>query len=650
MSPENLKRRSDIQILRGFAVILVIAFHSSQTYFPWGYLGVDIFFVISGFVVSPMIFNSISKPSISEIRSSYRLFFATRIYRLMPALIFSLMAFSLPIFLLSPIGDTKYFLLQAIMTIFLLGNYGASKYSGDYFHPRENPFIHTWSLSLEEQIYLLFPLLSILVYLFIKKVDLQIFLRVYRLVTFFSFAMFIFGYLILSSNNSSILQNILFYSPITRIWEFSVGGLLAFYSHKRSNPKKVPPYVFLCLIVLLTIISFLQSIATNIVAVVIASLLLIEYRVLDLITPRLSRKFVRIGDFSYSLYLVHMPLIYLAKYSIVFQTSFRKDRLIQTIVAVFLTFILGRWMFTNIEDRFRIRKTSNIRVEILSLRAFFVFILMPNLLLTSLYTFDERASFPSVFNKGIRSSNWDSGCSMDTYLVPCKYTSRNATSNILLLGDSQAASLSKLLNDLRKEYGYNIFVYSRFGCPFLLNYRGIEDIVDRKGADESCLNHNRNTKALIESYRINRVIYFGITSSMRLKDQLNSPKKNENRANRISEKILSDLDTLAIPNSRITVFGFIPILKNSQVTHFSLLFGEEIRFSEAPKIDNVRWEILSKSKGFKFFDSYTLICPKWPCLAKAGNRYFYDDENHLSITGLSLLRSKIQEVLLDSSF
>jgi len=158
------KYRRDIQVLRGLAVLAVVLFHAKESYFPLGYLGVDVFFVISGFVVTPLILRTFTDQVNEEGRfSNLKYFYKRRFYRLVPALAVMLVISTVLIYLLGPIGDHQRFARQGIATLLLLGNVGAYKYSGGYFSPNPNPLVHTWSLSVEMQIYIFLPLFLMLI-------------------------------------------------------------------------------------------------------------------------------------------------------------------------------------------------------------------------------------------------------------------------------------------------------------------------------------------------------------------------------------------------------------------------------------------------------------------------------------------------------
>ncbi len=155
-------QRIDIQVVRGLAVLAVIFFHAEESLFPNGYLGVDVFFVVSGYVITPRllaIFSISSMKNKNQIFDDIKKFFLRRFWRLFPALIVILVVASFLLLFLAPFDDQERIGKQGIATIFALGNLGAYKFSGDYFLPNPNPLVHTWSLAIEEQIYLFLPLI-----------------------------------------------------------------------------------------------------------------------------------------------------------------------------------------------------------------------------------------------------------------------------------------------------------------------------------------------------------------------------------------------------------------------------------------------------------------------------------------------------------
>ncbi len=158
-------RRSDIDSLRAISVISVIVFHLDQSFFPRGYLGVDLFFVISGYVITKSILKQYHAG-----KFSFTEFYLKRIKRIFPALltvlIFSLAASS--VILLT--ADLKKFSESLIASLGFISNFYFWITGGYFFIENElKPLLHLWSLSVEEQFYLFFPLFLYFIFKIFKK-------------------------------------------------------------------------------------------------------------------------------------------------------------------------------------------------------------------------------------------------------------------------------------------------------------------------------------------------------------------------------------------------------------------------------------------------------------------------------------------------
>jgi peptidoglycan/LPS O-acetylase OafA/YrhL len=208
----TLKYRPDIDGLRAVAILAVIGFHAfSNVFTAGGFIGVDIFFVISGFLISAILFDRINRNNFSFLD-----FYSKRIHRIFPALILVLAASLILgwIFLLA--DEYRHLGKYVAASSIFISNFISSNEIG-YFKPSSEtiPLLHLWSLGIEEQFYLIYPLL---IWISWKK----------------RFNQLIFiGVLVLSSFTVSVLQYkvsqiVNFYSPITRFWEFGTGSLLAY--------------------------------------------------------------------------------------------------------------------------------------------------------------------------------------------------------------------------------------------------------------------------------------------------------------------------------------------------------------------------------------------------------------------------------------
>lgn len=219
MPSSQLTYRSDIDGLRGLAVLAVIVFHLSPESLPGGYWGVDIFFVLSGYLIT----RNISK-SLHRNDFSLRQFWDRRIRRILPALLCVLVASTAMGWLVLTPLQYLDFSKSLIATLFSVSNFYFHAKSG-YFDvaAHEKPLLHTWSLGVEEQFYFLFPIVMLWLWKSRKESQLQFFVML--LFLGFSFSLL----------SSWVSPKFAFYSPLARAWEFLVGAIVAFIS---SNPSR----------------------------------------------------------------------------------------------------------------------------------------------------------------------------------------------------------------------------------------------------------------------------------------------------------------------------------------------------------------------------------------------------------------------------
>lgn len=328
-------RRLDIQGLRAIAVLMVIAFHAGLPV-PGGFVGVDVFFVISGFVITAML----HREWLLTGRISFTQFYLRRFKRLAPALALVVsVSVVISAFVLLPLGAQQTAAMTGIGAVFMVANFVIAQTTGAYFDApaEENPLLNTWSLSVEEQFYLVLPVLLALGWLLAsrgKKLNFIPFLLVGGL------AFLSLGALIppaVPALEPDFISSLLgghgalfgFYSPLTRVWEFAVGSLLALVLH-RWTPRASLLMAVLGVIgfVMLTGSLWLINESTTfpgpwtLLPVCGTLLLLLSGVEVRSPTCRLLSipPMVRIGDWSYSLYLWHWPFIVFAVYLLPFES------------------------------------------------------------------------------------------------------------------------------------------------------------------------------------------------------------------------------------------------------------------------------------------------------------------------------------------
>ena len=304
------KYRPEIDGLRAFAVVAVIINHFNKSILPGGYLGVDIFFVISGYVITSSLYGRPSK----DFKDFISGFYERRIKRLVPALSVFVLITSIAICLFNP--EPGLSLRTGLTSLFGLSNFYLLKQSTDYFAQSTelNTFTHTWSLGVEEQFYILFPFL-----IWFSGFGRQtkngarnLFLAVGAL-TIASLVGFLYLY--------PMNQSAAYFLMPTRFWEMAAGCLIFIGFQKRASIEqfleRVPPLLVLGLIVGVMYLPMSFAAASTIAVVALSSILIASLKkqtaAFNIFT---HPKMVYIGLISYSLYLWHWGVLSISRWTI----------------------------------------------------------------------------------------------------------------------------------------------------------------------------------------------------------------------------------------------------------------------------------------------------------------------------------------------
>jgi peptidoglycan/LPS O-acetylase OafA/YrhL len=303
------RRRLDVQGLRAVAVLSVVAYHAGLPV-PGGFVGVDVFFVISGFVITAMLRREWEATG----RISFTAFYKRRFKRLTPALAVVVAVTAVTAGLvMSPLGPQQRVSETGLGAMALIANWVIASTTGGYFDApaATNPLLHTWSLSVEEQFYLVFPALLALGWFVAARRPAR---RHTASILVGVVALGSFGIALVGVNPFVHSWLFGFYSPLTRAWEFAVGALLALVAVKSVRGAAAAGALLLAAsFFVIDDLRTFPGVWTLLPVAGTALLIVGRPRALTL-RPR-----VRIGDWSYSIYLWHWPLI-------VFATTFGWNR------------------------------------------------------------------------------------------------------------------------------------------------------------------------------------------------------------------------------------------------------------------------------------------------------------------------------------
>lgn len=307
-----MQYRPEIDGLRFLAVIPVLLFHAGFTVFQGGYVGVDVFFVISGFLITNIIISELQAEKFSIGR-----FYERRFRRILPVLLFVIICCLILGWFILPPRDMRQFLESVFGAATFSSNITFWLQSG-YFDTQSElkPLLHTWSLAVEEQYYILYPLLLMVIWKW-RSVNVALFLALIMVLSL------LLADLTVEENASAA-----FYLLPYRAWELMLGGIAAIYVKETQSPLPENMKSVLATIGLLAIIASIFFITPTtpypsnwtMIPVLGTFLVLVFSSSENLVGKLMSWKiFVRIGLISYGTYLWHQPAFAFAK------LSFAKD-------------------------------------------------------------------------------------------------------------------------------------------------------------------------------------------------------------------------------------------------------------------------------------------------------------------------------------
>ena len=449
---------TQIQGLRALAALLVTLFHAKWV--NGGFIGVDIFYVISGFLITGLLLREIERTGTINFKE----FYARRFKRLLPTSFFVLLVTAVASWLLIPDTMRSSLGRDIIAASLYVSNYLFAWWQADYqnLDATPSPVIHYWSLAVEEQFYLIWPLLILFFFIAATKFKKKILLTL--LVATVTALSFVFS--IYQTETSPIWA---FYSLPTRAWELGLGALLVLLP-----PIKTKKLVGLLGFIFIIVSAFIFGETTafpgvNAVLPVLGTVMLIS--TINSWPPFLndvanSRMFQWLGEISYPLYLWHWPLLVLPS------TYFARPLAIyERILAIIATIILADLTHRFIEEPFRKHKTE----PTLVFKRSGVITLVSVLIGTAIIFSSSDKIDVSGINGAVslaqikaRPLVYDDGCHANyaqTKSDECIYADTKSDKTMVLYGDSHAAQWFPALVEIASRSGYRLISLTKSACP-----------------------------------------------------------------------------------------------------------------------------------------------------------------------------------------
>lgn len=604
--------RPDIDGLRAVAILSVIFFHAFPAIVRGGFIGVDIFFVISGYLISGIILKNLKNNLFS-----FKDFYIRRIRRIFPALLIVLISvYFFGWFFLTP-REFEFLNQQIAGGAGFISNFIFWRQSG-YFDivGEKKPLLHLWSLAVEEQFYIFWP---IALWLFWRlKVNLLLATGVVALT---SFALNIY--------TIGIDPVADFYSPLTRFWELLIGGVLATMTVLPSNKSliKLEGNNALSILGLVLIISSVFLFSKNLgfpgwwalIPALGASMLIfvgsgafINRLILN------SKPMIWIGLISYPLYLWHWPILSLARIYLGKDLGF-----VGAFFALSISATLAWTTYFFIEKPIRSKVKGGYPIIILILALLAIGVLG--------FLSKEANGLPKRFGiPELKRTNQLTGCEnivKNGVLYPCSFGRPDSEKLILVYGDSHAGHLTAALEqELGKDFK---FIFLGYGNCFQSANEGLDkDLMCQLMWQEVRRLRTQNIYAVIHAQR-----WGSLTSENEKIEMANAFKVAGLAPKKIA--IVGSVPDVDL-DCEIANY-YIPSRKKDCVTNND---------QKNANISFIRQSmLLNHPKNLQFFYPYQKLCPDDQCVVIDGATSYYWDDRHMSREGAIMSTSDLVEYL-----
>lgn len=594
--------RADLQILRGLSVVFVFLYHLQINGFANGYLGVDVFFVLSGYLMA-----------ILAEKSSPMEFYKRRLRRLLPAYLVTVAITTAVVILIAVPVDADQRLHRLWFDLLGLSNI-AFWLENSYFNSASfKPLLNLWSLGVELQFYLIAPFLIP----FLKPRPLLLMLL-------------IFGFIIASLIVLTISPKTSFFMLPFRLWEFLAGVMIAWFPIYVKSGKLKTLLVTLATGMLIGVMFFYPlandsfSMVTGhpglaAVLVTVSSALLIGININENINMKniITRIFVKLGDYSYSIYLTHFPIIVLINYTAFGGTQLGAESIEKLLFIVFATGLSSFLMFNYVE---RLRYRKGLKIPLGGLTFLILGLGLVGSQFNQSYYSNEQNK---IFNAWEDRSSYRCGkvfrLTSPTEKI-CRLGKLDNDNRVLLLGNSHADSIKTAFSEAMNAQNLSTYFYVSNG-PLMSPYidgKLIAELVKSKNISNIAIHYSASFYSSPEN--VSRLVEF--ISLMK--------KKN------ILVKIIAPVPVydLHIPKA---------MMAQTNNAEFKLPSKTKIDYMEA------NTEFFNFVSGVEIepnhlFLPHELLCNNKICIYEDNYTPYYYDEGHLTLTGARVLIPMLKDL------
>lgn len=627
--------RNNVNALRAIAVIAVVLFHFKIDGFSGGFTGVDVFFVISGFLMTGIIFNGLRDGNFSLLS-----FYASRARRIIPALAVMCVALMVFGFVYLPLDDYREALRSVKSSLFFSSNFLYAK-GGNYFDAplHENWLLHTWSLSVEWQFYLLYPV--ILMALFKYLGDQKTRLALLGLCA---------CSLIASISVTDANPVFSFYMLPTRAWEMIAGGLVFLFPIGLSRGVRAAFEGLGLTFILAGVYLFTeQDLWPGYLAIlpVLGTALVIYANTNSVVSSNPVLQFA--GKISYSVYLWHWPIV------VFLYTCGLLGSAVHVVWAILLSFALGSLSYYLVEAR--VKKVSSVPWAIFKYGGTAVSLVIVAAVSASVVKDhpEVRFAFVEQGQPEYTSKLYKQECNPNAFeAADCKLGSGNVS--VILFGDSHAQSTAAAVQIENKDAALS---WARGGCPTLIDFQ-----MRDKDLESKCRGFNQaKFSALNDHYQGIPVVLFSRAALYSDHSRDNSFRVYFNGDKKQDAKAFTEAYTAEYTKTVCMLAEQRPvyIVRPIPEMPFSVYKGLNLQsrilgsksditvpltdYEKRTRLANTAIDFAAKQCNARVMDPIPYLCPEGQCMGSKGGVPLYFDDNHLVDAGNEQLHGLFKELL-----